>query len=55
MVSLTTDLICVYMCVCMSTLTLITSLMALYILIAKYEETERRNLKEERHQEVRQA
>ena len=55
MVSLTTDLMCVYMCVCMSTLTLIASLMALYILITKTEETERRNLKEERHQEVRQA
>ena len=55
MVSLTMDLVCIYMCVCLSTLTLIASLMALYILIAKYEETERRNVKEERHQEVRQA
>ena len=55
MVSLTTDLVCVYICVCMSTLTLIASLMALFILIAKYEETDRRNVKEERHQEVRQA
>ena len=49
MVSLTTDTACVYMCLCMSTLTLIASLIALYILIAKTEETERRNVKEERH------
>ena len=55
MVSLTTDTACVYMCLCMSTLTLIASLMALYILIAKTEETERRNVKEERHQEGRQT
>ena len=55
MVSLTSDTVCVYMCVCMSTLTLIPSLMALYILITKTEEAERRNVKEERHQEVKQA
>ena len=55
MVSLTTDLVCVYMYVCLSTLTLIASLIALYILIAKYEETERKSVKEERQQEVRQA
>ena len=55
MVSLTTDTACVYMCLCMSTLTLIASLMALYILITKTEETERRNVKEERNQERRQA
>ena len=55
MVLLTTDLVWIYMCVCLSTLTLIASLMALYILIAKYEETGRKSGKEERHQEVRQA
>ena len=55
MVSLTMDLVCIYMCVCLSTLTLIASLMALYILIAKYEETGMRRQKEEDHQEVRQA
>ena len=55
MVSLTMDTACVYMCLCMSTLTLIASLMALYILIHKTEETERRNVKEERHQEGRKT
>ena len=42
----------------MSTLTLIASIMALYILIAQTKdnkETERRNIKEEKEQEVRQA
>ena len=55
MVSLTTDLVCVYMCVCMSTLTLVASLMALYILISKFDETDRRSVKEERHQEMIKA
>ena len=47
MVSLTTDLVCVYMCVCMSTLTLVASLMALYILLSRFDETDRRSVKEE--------
>ena len=58
MISLTTDAACVYMCLCMSTLTLIASIMALYILIAQTKdtkETERRNVKEEKEQEGRQA
>ena len=58
MISLTTDTACVYLCLCMSTLTLIASIMALYILIAQTKdnkETERRNIKEEKEQEGRQA
>ena len=55
MISLTTDAACVYMCLCMSTLTLIASIMALYILIAQTKVTERRNIKEEKDQEGRQA
>ena len=55
MISLTTDTSCVYMCLCMSTLTLIASILALYILIAQTKVTERRNIKEEKDQEGRQA
>ena len=58
MISLTTDTACMYLCLCMSTLTLIASIMALYILIAltkDNKETERRNVKEEEKQKVRQA
>ena len=57
-ISLTSIAACVYMCLCMSTLTLIASIMALYILIAQTKdskETERRNVKEEKEQEGRQA
>ena len=58
MISLTTHNACVYLCLCMSTLILIASIMALYILITQTKdnkETERRNVKEEEKQEVRQA
>ena len=55
MVLLTMDLLCIYMYICLSTLTLIASLMALYILNAKYEERERRIVKAKRDKEVRQA
>ena len=58
MISLNTHNACVYLCLCMSTLTLIASIMALYILIAQTKdnkETERRNIKEEKEQEGRQA
>ena len=37
--NITMGIVCIYMCVCLSTLTLIVALMALYILISKFEET----------------
>ena len=58
MISLNTHTACVYLCLCMSTLTLIASIMALYILIAQTKdnkEIERRSVKEEKKQEGRQA
>ena len=54
MVTITMGVVCIYMCVCLSTLTLIIALMALYILIAKFEETGMGAQKEE-HQESRLA
>ena len=52
MVTITTGVACIYICVCLTILTLIIALMALYILIAKFEETGMRAWKEE-HQESR--
>ena len=58
MISLNTHTACVYLCLCMSTLTLIASIMALYILIAQTKDNkviDRRNVEEEKRQEGRQA
>ena len=58
MISLNTDTACMYLCLCMSTLTLIASIMALYILISltkTNKETEGRNVEEKVKQEGRQA
>ena len=58
MIPLITHTACVYLCLCMSTLTLIASIMALYILISltkTNKETEGRNVEEEVKQEGRQA
>ena len=58
MISLITHNACVYLCLCMSTLTLIASIMALYILITQTKDNkviERRNVEVEKRQEGRQA
>ena len=58
MISLNTHNACVYLCLCMSTLTLIASIMALYILITQTKDNkviERRNVEVEKRQEGRQA
>ena len=57
-IPLTTHTACVYLCLCMSTLTLIASIMALYILISltkTNKETEGKNVEEKVRQEGRQA
>ena len=58
MISLSTHNACVYLCLCMSTLTLIASIMALYILISLTKDNkvvERRHVEEEKKQEGRQS
>ena len=58
MIPLTTHSACMYLCLCMSSLTLIASIMALYILISltkPNKEKEGNNVEENARQEGRQA